>query len=122
MGNTAVPGASDGDRDGLSFFTEAAPTTSGPTVFGLPDSDPLERVFGSNPVVREEAMGTADLSATASTEQVMGDISGRVTDRTSSSWKRSFILYGPPHAATVPSTAPTTSFLGRWRRKGSEES
>lgn len=106
------------DPDGLSFFTAGHPSDPAPTVFGVPVKDPLDRVFGDTPLLAGDELGTSDLTVTASSEQVMGDMTGQLTDRNSTSWQRAFILYGPP-ADTQVVDAPRT-MLSRLRRKGGD--
>lgn len=105
------------DPDGLSFFTSGSSSRAPQTVFGLPTADPLDRVFGDSPLPAGDELGTADLSVTASGEQVMSDISGRLSDKGSTAWCRAFILYGPPAPAAAVTHPRTSSILGRLRRR-----
>lgn len=111
----AVPPRDD-DRDGLSFFTNAPRPTNASTVFGLPHADPLDRVFGDDPVVKDEAMGTTDLgqAAVAQTEMDQSPVDVPVVG--SEAWKHAFILYGPPAPPTGVDHPGRTSLLARLRK------
>ena len=105
----------DDDPDGLSFFTSGQRSAASSSVFGATPTDPLDRVFGADPIVRDEAMGTVDLSATASLEQVHDDTVLRSVGRDTPAWRRAFILHGPPASPPPASPAPRSSFLTRLR-------
>ncbi len=117
---TGLPASED--PDGLSFFTGEGPHDSephvgqghAPSVFGALSQDPLDRVFGDNPLVLDEELGTTELTATVDQVSVP-EI--RCLDEASPAWSREFILYGPPMVMEAPVAAAREPRAHFWNRR-----